>query len=58
MTVYNKPLFFIGAILTFTGTYLDYSHVLTTVIVYILLILGLILMLIAFRKPKNVDDKS
>ena len=58
MTVYSKPLFCIGAILIFSGTYLDYSHRSSTVIVDILLIPGILLALLALKKPKNFDDST
>jgi hypothetical protein len=58
MNIYNKPLFYIGAILTFGGTYLDYSNNASNIVIYICLILGLLLMLLAFRKPKNESDSN
>ncbi len=56
MNIYNKPLFYIGAILTFLGTYLDYSNNASNIVIYICLIVGILLMLLAFRKPKNHKD--
>jgi len=49
---YNKTLFYIGAISGFTGTYLDSTNKANEVIIFILLITGLLLMLLSFRKPK------
>jgi hypothetical protein len=58
MNIYNKLLFYIGAILTFVGSYLDYSNSAFNILIYICLILGLLLMLLAFRKPKNESNNS
>ena len=51
--VYNKPLLYIGAILGFTGTYLDSTNKSNELIIYALLISGLVLMLLSFKKPKG-----
>jgi len=54
--LYNKSFFYIGAILGFTGTYLDNTKKADTFIIFALLISGLVLMLLSFKKPK--ENKS
>jgi hypothetical membrane protein len=51
--IYNKPVFYIGAILLFIGTYLDNTNKADNLYVWILLISGLLLMLLGFKKPKE-----
>jgi len=51
--IYNKPVFYIGAILLFTGTYLDNTKKVDNLYIYALLLSGLILMLLSFKKTKE-----
>jgi|GEM_PF-2182811 len=53
---YNKFLFYTGAILLFTGTYLDSTNSASLGITMCLLILGVVLMLLSLRKPKQDKD--
>jgi len=50
---HNKILFFIGAILGFSGTYLDSTNKSNFFITISLLIAGLLLILLSFMKPKQ-----
>jgi uncharacterized membrane protein len=50
---HNKILFFTGAILVFTGTYLDNTNKASFGVTISLLVVGGILMLLSFRKPKQ-----
>ena len=53
MKIYNATLFFTGLIIGFVGVYLDYSHTNETILTNILLILGTVIIVLAFRKPKG-----
>jgi hypothetical protein len=50
---HNKFLFYTGAILLFTGTYLDSTNKASNNIIFALLIIGLLLMLVSLKKPKQ-----
>lgn len=56
MKIYNKTFLYIGFILFMGGEYLDYLKNYNCVYFYILSLLGIILMLIAFKKPKEVKE--
>lgn len=57
MYPHNKYLFYIGAISTFTGTCLDATNTANYIVIYPLLILGITLMVLSFRKSKvNKSD--
>jgi hypothetical protein len=49
---HNKFLFYTGAILTFTGGYLDDTNKAGFAVTISLLFVGLLLMLLSFKKPK------
>ncbi|TWJ02592.1 hypothetical protein JN11_01565 [Mucilaginibacter frigoritolerans] len=53
---HNKFLLYIGAILGFTGTYLDNTNKASFTITMSLLIAGLLLMLLSFKKPKQSSN--
>jgi len=53
INVYNKPILYIGAILGFTGIYLDNTKKADNLYIYALLLSGLILMLLSFKKTKE-----
>ncbi len=53
---HNKFLFYTGAILLFIGTYLDNTNKASFGVTMFLLIIGLLLMLLSFRKPKENKD--
>lgn len=53
---HNKFLFYTGAILLFIGTYLDNTNKASFGITISLLIVGFLLMLVSFRKPKRSKD--
>ena len=53
---HNKFLFFIGAILGFTGTYLDNTNKASFGVTITLLVVGFLLVLLSFSKPKQNKD--
>jgi len=53
MNLYNRPLFYIGAVLIIVGTYLEYSQKSQNAVVDISLTIGIILALLSVKKPKN-----
>ena len=56
MEIYNKAYLYIGFIVFSVGMYFDYLKDYHGIYLYILLSLGIILMLMAFKKPKKVKD--
>ncbi|WP_091690689.1 hypothetical protein [Mucilaginibacter polytrichastri] len=58
MRIYNKTVSYIGIFLFFSGVYLDYSHNKQIAVPIIPMILGTILMLLAFRKPKDWQEEN
>jgi hypothetical protein len=50
---HNSTIFFIGALLLFTGTYLDNTKKASDFIIWTLLILSFVFMLLSFIKPKR-----
>ena len=55
MEIHNKTFFWIGAILFNAGLYLDYGIHYNGTFLYVLLSLGIILMLLGFKKTKEVN---
>jgi len=53
---HNKFLFYTGAIMVFTGTYLDTTNKANFDVTISILIAGLFLMILSFRKPKQSKD--
>ena len=58
MTIYNRPLVYIGFIIAVAGGLINYyffqdkEQILTV----IFQIIGIVLMLLAFKKPKHLED--
>jgi hypothetical protein len=50
---HNKLLFFTGAILLFTGTYLDSTNKASDTVIIPLLIMALLLILLGIKKQKQ-----
>ena len=55
---HNKFLFFIGAILGVMGTYLDSTNKSSFAVTICLLLAGLVLMLLSFKKPKKSSSNE
>jgi sugar phosphate permease len=53
MEIHNKTFFYIGFALFLSGVVVDYSHLKQDVLVYALLISGIVLMLLSFKKLKG-----
>jgi hypothetical protein len=53
---HNKFLFYTGAILLFTGTYLDTTNKTSFGVIMAMFIAGGLLMLLSFRKSKQSKD--
>jgi len=58
MRIYNKPVFYIGFIIGMAGDFSSYLHINTWPMKVIPMIVGTILMLLAFRKPKNWEEEN
>ena len=56
MTIYNKPLLFIGFAIGVTGGLLDYYQHIESTMTVILQFVGVIVMLFAFKKPRHQKD--
>ncbi len=52
---HNKPLFYIGAILFVTGTYLDGTNKASDTVIIPLLLAALLLILLGMKKKQNKD---
>jgi succinate-acetate transporter protein len=52
----NKLLFYTGAIILFTGTYLDGTNKASDTVIIPLLIVALLFMLLGIKKPKQNKD--
>jgi hypothetical protein len=55
---HNKFLFYIGAILLFTGTYLDNTTNAYKIYIWPLLLIGILLMLLGLKKPKGSEQNK
>ena len=55
---HNKLYSYTGAILVFIGSYLEDTNKSNNYIIYALLISGLVLMLLSFRKPKESNQNE
>jgi hypothetical protein len=56
MEIHNKTLAVVGVIIFNAGVYLDYGKHYHGAYLYILLSLGIILMLLSFKKTRAVKD--
>jgi uncharacterized membrane protein YcaP (DUF421 family) len=56
MKIYNKTFFWIGVIIGNSGLYLEIRKNHSVLLIYALLLLGIILMYLGFKKPKEIKD--
>jgi hypothetical protein len=56
MTIYNKPLLFIGFVIGALGVYIDNTHAEMWVLAVVLMLSGAAMMFWSMKKPKNYKD--
>jgi hypothetical protein len=53
MIIYNKIVSYTGCLLSIAGICLEFSHIKQDALVYALLTIGIIMMVLGFRKSSN-----